>query len=447
MRIFVFFTMIIFSTHLMAANCLREKLSIVGGGVAGSYASHLLKHQRPLLITKEKAPCGKCLSAVVDDRAFDHGAIQVPAYYHRVRSMVDKLGLTLIPNPNPYARDGSTLIETINNTYGAPKFAKDYAKYAYHAWYYGNLTAKPWEVEKYPEVQVSVEDYLHQHAMEAMTPVFDVVLKAYGYGELNTIPMFHAFSIVPGSQIGYSIFHALPLISTTVPTSINLIKEGYQGLVQGMAENANVKTLTNKRVQQIDLRARDTIGHAIITFEGGDILLSEKVILCAPPSNVEILYNSPKKQKLMDELRQSLVTSPYGTIIFETQLPLPNDLIVEKTSTKSFDPIMIGRKFPDKNIYIGYAYGQKKDEMAMRTALKDYTHKHFNDNNITIHSFKAFDDYYPHPTFKAIADGYYSKMESLQGDSGLYFAGSHLSFEIVERTMENVEELVKRHFQ
>eukprot|EP00494_Astrolonche_serrata_P016409 UN16574 len=86
----------------------------------------------------------------------------------------------------------------------------------------------------------------------------------------------------------------------------------------------------------------------------------------------------------------------------------------------------------EKPVFISYTYGDlsKNDIIKGLKGYLDIT----NDTDISILSHETFANYNPHPTIDAIKDGFYNKLNSLQGSDNIYLTGSMFSFEAVEAT-------------
>ena len=54
--------------------------------------------------------------------------------------------------------------------------------------------------------------------------------------------------------------------------------------------------------------------------------------------------------------------------------------------------------------------------------------------------------YFPHVSSKDYADGWYEKVEALQGQKNCFFAGEVMAFGDMEETVEYSRDLVRRFF-
>jgi len=54
--------------------------------------------------------------------------------------------------------------------------------------------------------------------------------------------------------------------------------------------------------------------------------------------------------------------------------------------------------------------------------------------------------YFPHVKPEAMQNGFYNKVDGLQGDQKLFYTGGAFNFELVENSMKNAADLVDKHF-
>ena len=55
-------------------------------------------------------------------------------------------------------------------------------------------------------------------------------------------------------------------------------------------------------------------------------------------------------------------------------------------------------------------------------------------------------EYFPHVATESLQNGFYSKFNALQGETGLYYATPLISFETMDGTIRMTEDLVQKYF-
>ena len=85
----------------------------------------------------------------------------------------------------------------------------------------------------------------------------------------------------------------------------------------------------------------------------------------------------------------------------------------------------------------------------MKEAVKDLIARLGGDvNEINTDNWHSFDrwPYFKHVTTESIRNGFYDRLEALQGQNRTYYAGGLLDFELVERIIRYSKKLVNEEF-
>ena len=101
-----------------------------------------------------------------------------------------------------------------------------------------------------------------------------------------------------------------------------------------------------------------------------------------------------------------------------------------------------------KDTNISHCYQILDNEISLEEAtqiLKNDMTKY----GIDIHNiiFQKVWEYFPHVTTESLNDGFYDKLDKLQGVNGIYYVGGLLNFEDVENVACFSEYLVNRFFR
>ncbi|PFX11202.1 Isocitrate dehydrogenase [NADP] [Stylophora pistillata] len=253
--------------------------------------------------------------------------------------------------------------------------------------------------------------------------------KQYDHGAIQ-VPSYYK------RMVGMTL-NSIPFVGPYLSNSVDLITDGYQNLIENMLDDSQAEVLFNTHVERIFLSEE---GIELHTNQG--IVRAKNVISTVPLDKIQVTYPNQEECDLYQRLHDSLQYSPYGTTIFFPDIPLPQGMIVD-LEARGLDPVMFGQKFPDRDVYISYAYGDIKDTEDIHNHLIRYLEDRYYIQDVNLLSHMAFPDYYPHPSIEAINNGFYADLQQLQGKYGLYFAGSSTSFEIVERALQSVEPVVQ----
>ena len=59
---------------------------------------------------------------------------------------------------------------------------------------------------------------------------------------------------------------------------------------------------------------------------------------------------------------------------------------------------------------------------------------------------KYWGTYFPHVSIDEVQKGFYDEFETLQGENNTYFAGSSMTFEMMESTVAYSQYLINKYF-
>jgi len=108
-------------------------------------------------------------------------------------------------------------------------------------------------------------------------------------------------------------------------------------------------------------------------------------------------------------------------------------------------PAIIAKPWDGHDVMISYCFSSVK--LHNRTIEENLVHNvsKFGIKKIEIIETKDW-VYFPHVGMDALRDGFYEKLEALQGKNNTYYTGGLLNFELVENVMAYSRDLVKRFF-
>lgn len=419
---------------------LDEPVGVIGSGPAGTYAARLLKdagYRNITVLEGSDQKGGKCFSYPAEDgRQYDLGAVQTAIDYDIVNGLCTRYGLTQIDSaPNVYVTSDGQSSPTLPSQYSYPRRLLAFATYIAKGWWYSDTsTAGYAHIGSNPVLRQDVDSFLSTYALEPMKEFLNVGLRIYGYGDLSNILVAHSFNYITPKLVASMLAEQLPLVNKVLPRpAIMSIREGYQELITRMTGDMDVQL--GKQVASI---SRTNRGLMVQCDDSSQFEFS-RVIVATPPRSIDfgrVLGVDPTN------IFNKVQYNAYGTTLFRT----PKDVISGDHLMVDFqgkEPAGILEKFPDQNLYMNYSYvpsGRKSDAVE---PLRTFVRQQFN-SELDVVS-QNFTNYYPH-TAIGDAPGYYASMEGLQGKGGIYFTGSHLSFENVNEAMRHAGEIVNKHF-
>ncbi len=128
---------------------------------------------------------------------------------------------------------------------------------------------------------------------------------------------------------------------------------------------------------------------------------------------------------------------------------VPHRIIFVCPAPKLGLPCAMTQQFEDNAYWQFYSRvdrDYKPEPSDILSAVK-HTIEHLGGNVVEndVHTFTLW-DYFAHVDADAIADGFYDRLEAMQGERGTYYCGGLLAFELVEQVVRYSRHLVDAHF-
>lgn len=425
-----------------------EPIGIIGSGPAGANAARKLTDagfRNITILEAQDHVGGKCFSyPAPSGEQYDLGAVQTASDYDIVNGLVTRYGLHQIPaSPGVYI-DQNGPHPSLPSQYSYARRLLAFTTYALYGTWHASGTASYRNVGADSVLRQDLESYLSTYTLEPMKEFLNVALRIYGYGAYNTtslndVLVGHAYNYITPRLVRDIMIAETPVVNWFQPliTSrppLMSIQEGYQELIVRMTSDVNVQT--NKAVSKIE----QSSSGLVVSCEDDSQYHFSRVIVASPPRSIDfttVLGVDPTS------LFNKIHYNSYGTTLFRTPTDVINGIQFNLNFTGT-EPGGILEKYPTTNLYTSYAYKPASaDPSVVDQPLQDFVHDQFLSTAEIVG--QNYTDYYPRPSV-AEAPSYYSTIESLQGTNGVYFTGSHLSFENVEQAMRHASEVVDQYF-
>ncbi|MGN6671476.1 MAG: FAD-dependent oxidoreductase [Candidatus Nucleicultricaceae bacterium] len=423
---------------------LNEPIGIIGSGPAGAYAARKFKDAGYTNITVLEGADhvgGKCFSYVAPDgEDYDLGAVQTASDYDIVNGLVTRFGLHQIPASAGVYIDQSGSHPSLPSQYSFARRLLAFSTYALYGTLYSSGTASYRNVGASPVLSQDLESYLSTYTLAPMKEFMNVALRIYGYGTYNSqnlsdVLVGHAYNYITPRLATDIMTSQIPLLNMTLSRPpLMSIQEGYQELIVRMTSDIHVET--NKMVSRIQ---QGENGLSVQCQDGSQFNFS-RVIVASPPRSIDftdVLGVDPTS------IFNKIHYNSYGTTLFKTPTDVINGIQFNLNFTGT-EPGGILEKYPTTTHYISYAYKNANDDPSVVVPpLENFVETQFGATPEIVD--QNYTDYYPHTSI-ADAPTYYANFEGLQGNGGVYFTGSHLSFENVEQAMRHAGEVVDQYF-
>ncbi len=475
----------------MAKN-LDERIAIIGGGPAGISAGMYLQlkgYKNYTIFEKTDHVGGKCHSPHCvgkgGDRRYEMGAIMgVPSYF-AVHDVEQFAGVT---------HDGPKLQRAYKNLDGSPD-----TRFDKKLWRIPHLLKLKKQIKKFGELLES--EYKgydvagHRGVCEgryegfAVTPGREPVsgknenLKNLSmpfdeFTKMVGCPLVQEIWIGPFTSFGYGYFDEIPaayvLKYLDFRTMMDFVKVNlwtWKEGTQSIYEAANAKLANPARLNQNITKIERRDGKVFVTANGKEEEF-DKLILTTPLQVGEI--KNPVAQGLdtyldVTEQERALFSridyERYDTMAFITKpecYPDTSYYIMRNMEPDRLGHVMVFyrrwanepdqplvtyvlRKHKDKNETVEQ-YKAKPEvgyEEAKAMALKDIEDFGVPATKV-IYEFQTY--YFPHVFSEDYANGWYEKVEAMQGKLNTFYAGEVMSFGDMDETVEYSRDLVERFF-
>jgi hypothetical protein len=217
---------------------------------------------------------------------------------------------------------------------------------------------------------------------------------------------------------------------------------GYQSLWAAVAQGLNVKL--SSEVTAITRRSPLDANPVTITANGTDEDF-DVVIISAPLNRVGNFVALTSEEK---ELFSQVTSERYDVSLF-TASGLPRGQVsffynnANPSQTNHVDAW--ANQNADSPAYVAYQISDwsATNDQITKTLAGDVASQGGTFGNVFL---RQDWDYFPHVSTESLNNGFYYKVEALQGDNNTFYVGGTLSFETVEHSARYAQALVKTHF-
>ncbi len=467
---------------------LNERICIIGGGPAGiSAAMYLQKkgYTNYEIYEKLNKVGGKSYSPKIkvngEERSYETGAIMGAITYHAVHEVEEFGGTSHADGPNMRRmyRDssGKEIFPfdikknfSIRKTLGLLKLKKQMkklveimnTKYKGYDCYGHRGVAQG----RYSGLDKSVDNALN--LIEGENPnLKDLALPFDQFCKLNGVEEVMRIWIGPYTSFGYGYFDEIPaayvmkyLDTTTAIEFVNMRLWTWKDGTQSIYVNANKKLLhpahLNTEVVKVVRPAEGTEGKIKVTIKdakGERVEEFDKLIVTTPLDYFAKYADAREEEK---ELFSKIIHEKYVDFIArfdENAGPTISGYIFDNMTYDRLGHAMVYyHRWEDLKgncpsvVYALRNHLGSKDvsyDYTIDTMMKDMELCGF---PVKERLFEQETYYCPHVSSKDYADGWYDKLEAMQGKQGTYYAGEIISFGDMEDTCAASKDIVTRFF-
>jgi thioesterase domain-containing protein/acyl carrier protein len=415
---------------------------VVGAGAAGLTAARQLEQNghRAIVIEANSYVGGKCESVTIDGRTYDLGGHLCTSKYERLLDLCAKMNVK-IEDCTSYEykllRPQHSQVTDV-----PPPDVRDPSFRRYMA-----LRKKSFSNIENPELyhcaqtlSQPVNEWISTQEIAGIADVFRPGYTGAGYGYLEDgVAALHFAKYI--EMIGVPLLLSVPnqSLQSAYP-QVFTVANGFQRLWEKIATSLqDVRTGT-----QVLTIERHNEGVHIHTDRG--TVVADDVIITVPLNHAVKLLNGTAEERDIASRVRSL--NYYTTLCTIQGLPR-NALMFIEENVQSIATlghcVAIHHRYSDTDVYACFSYGRDEDnaDLIAEKLREDIARLGGRLDAILLQRKWT---YFPHFGSDDVKSNIYGRLEALQGQLHTYYAGSLLSFELVECSVAYAQELVDRFF-
>lgn len=416
----------------------RRRVGVIGGGAAGLTAALELKKRGHAVTVFERTDSigGKSAAYAIDGHTFDLGTHICTSQYRSVKELAAEVGCqTELLTPLRtfdmkrralYAPGISFISEMVNYVRLLEQKAQRFPK-----------IAQPGLHHESRALAESLPDWIAANDLGKLLKAtgLDVGYTSSGYGFLCDPEL---------AAVYYLKFVELSGFLDPSP------QEDYQGewTIAGCFMNLwrHVAARLDDVRCGVEVKAVERRADGVTIRTQEESFEFDDLILALPfERSLDFLDASSEERDLFSRIRHNAY---YTTVASATGLPRDGFYMMQQ---HSIDDRHIGRctafhhRYTDSDVYTFYAYGGPGvgEPEILRMLEEDIAT--LGGQLGRVHAVRYW-DFFPHVKLADVKDGYFERLEALQGQRRTYYCGSLLSFELIECVIAYSRDLIARSF-
>ncbi|KAI9933654.1 hypothetical protein ASPWEDRAFT_43466 [Aspergillus wentii DTO 134E9] len=298
------------------------------------------------------------------------------------------------------------------------------------------------------DLTVSIAEWLSKNNYPAIQSYLTQFLAVLGYGDAETIP-----AIYPLQPFSPEVF-----------TSGEFFLDYLELFHRYFKKLKRTQLHLSSTIEQIDRSENNVTIHYHTKAQGSSQTqsCSDLIIAFAPTANAlkdTGIQLTPSESQVFSAVE----VDNYFSGVFSLDIPPTDKLQVASASPKiapegAGEPLSIDALYNETNIFLTWAWatGDQTPDEVKSTVIESLGKINKDPSDITAKStplaeddvkdFEHFPNYFPHFNSTVLREGWYDKLEKLQGEKRTYYISGLNKFEAVEYVVRAAKDLVKGHF-
>jgi hypothetical protein len=405
------------------------RIGIVGAGVSGLTTAHELRNRgyRDVIVLERDAQVGgKCRTITVDDRSYELGAVFAAASFTNLHELARHVGLATMPMPRFHAYDPDGRRASL---YGWPHVPSLLWQFAVrYSWYsrarYARI-ARPGLDRAPTDLCQDFATFADRHGIGSFAKAFAPVVTGFGYGYPEDVPAAYVMKYLDWATAVACARHR----GCCWP-------DGIQTLWRRLAEEHEVELgVTIERVER---------GETItVATDRGRTDVDALVLACPLDGALAFLDVSTEEAQLFSRIRY---VDYWVALCAIDGLPRDVGFVPAHLTASQQGHVMLWyRRWMDRNLYTLYLLGDAAtDRATVEAGLAADLARLGGElkNVVTVRKWR----YFPHVAPDDMAEGFYPRLEALQGVRRTFYTGEVMSFATMECCARYARSLVATRF-
>lgn len=419
-----------------------ERVAVIGAGVSGISAAYELKkkgYKDVVVFEKENRVGGKCSTVDIEGRNYELGAVITGKNScPNVINMVNETGISIKPLKS---------MEFVDSNKGGKLSTFQKAKL-----YLTEILPLKWtvipEFEKLKmpkdgykgmdndELSMNFSEWLNKKGFQKYQKILSSFYTTWGYGYFEDTPAAYIRKFLTPERISKTFVNK-PI---NREPNIFYLEEGYQKLCEKVVDKFNINTQLNTNINSIERKN----GKVTIKTDKGEYEF-DKLILTTPFNKaLNFLDVTPEEKELMSKTKYREIN------LFTMEVEkLPNIeigfILNNLTLDKAGSPFSWYKRWDDSNVVTFYSDNPNRiSEKELYQKVQE-TVKELGGEIKRLIRHDTW-EYAPHVLSKDIREGFYDKLDSIQGKNNTIYSGEILAFPSVETSISHSKDLVNKMF-
>lgn len=415
-----------------------RRIAVIGAGAAGLVVARELQRRGIAVTVLERAHQvgGKGATFEIDGREYDLGTHLCTSQYHALRQLAAEVDCPTELTDQLVSFDAET-----RSTYVVgDTFLGDIGSYARMLQLRREAfpgLGRPGLVHAAAALAEPVMPWLERNGLRSLVHLMslDIGYTSSGYGYLDE-PDLPALYLMRMIELG-------GFLDTGQQRHYQgewTIQGGFMNLWRRVAAQIHDLRL-GVQVKTVD-RHHDRV---VVRTDAGELEFDGIVLALPLEQSLRFLDVEDEERELVSRLRYNHY---YTHVVSMTGLPRKGFYMVAQhslTGDKRGRVTAFHHRYDDTDVYTVYAYDLPGQSLGAAQRVLRADIAAMGGTVEAIHTSKRW-DFFPHVSSESVESGFYERLEARQGRRRTWYAGSALSYELVECVIAHARELVARHF-